>query len=64
MKIYIETDMEGISDFVNWEEADFTKGRGIGYTKEFLTEEVNAAIKGIYSVESRIYITSGLMENA
>jgi D-amino peptidase len=47
MKIYINTDLEGICGFVDWEEAVFKTGRGIGYTKQFLTAEVNAAVEGI-----------------
>ena len=45
MKIYINTDLEGVCGFVDWEEVQ--TGRGIGYTKEFLTAEVNAAIEGV-----------------
>jgi D-amino peptidase len=47
MKIYINTDLEGVCGFVDWEEATFETGRGVGYTKQFLTAEVNAAIEGI-----------------
>jgi D-amino peptidase len=47
LKIYINTDLEGVSSFVDWEEAQFKTGRGIEYTKRFLTAEVNAAIEGI-----------------
>ena len=50
MKIYINTDLEGVSDFVDWAEADIKTGRGIQYTKHFLTAEVNAAIRGISAV--------------
>lgn len=49
MKIYINTDLEGICSFVDWEEASIQNGRGLGYTKHFLTAEVNAAIEGILS---------------
>ena len=50
MKVYIHTDLEGVSSFYNWAEADIPTSRGIGYTKSFLTHEVNAAIKGICAV--------------
>jgi len=50
MKVYIHTDLEGVCDFYNWDEADIPTSRGVGYTKEFLTQEVNAAIEGICSV--------------
>jgi D-amino peptidase len=50
MKIYINTDLEGVSSFVDWAEADIKTGRGIQHTKHFLTSEVNAAIKGILDV--------------
>jgi len=51
MKIFIHTDLEGVCDFYDWSEADIPTSRGIGYTKEFLTQEVNAAIDGICSVD-------------
>jgi len=51
MKVFIHTDLEGVCDFYNWEEANIPTSRGIGYTKEFLTQEVNAAIEGICSVD-------------
>lgn len=51
MKIFINTDMEGVCAIVDWEEASFKTGRGIGYIKNFLTGEVNAAIKGVLSVD-------------
>jgi D-amino peptidase len=41
--------LDGICDFYNWAEADIPTSRGIGYTKEFLTHEVNAAIDGVCS---------------
>ena len=47
MKVYINTDLEGIGGFVDWEEADIKTGRGIAYTKDILTAEVNAAIEGV-----------------
>ena len=47
MKIFINTDLEGICGFVDWDEAKMATSRGIGYTKEYLTAEVNAAINGI-----------------
>ena len=61
MKVYINTDLEGICSFVDWEEADFKTGRGIAYTKQFLTGEVNAAIEGILSVDehSEIVVQDG-----
>jgi D-amino peptidase len=51
MKFYINTDLEGISGFVDWEEASFKTGRGVGYTKSYLTAEVNAAIDGILQAD-------------
>jgi len=51
VKIFIHTDLEGICDFYSWKEADIPTSRGIDYTKEFLTQEVNAAIEGICSVD-------------
>ena len=56
MKVYINTDLEGICGFVDWEEAHFGTGRGIEYTKTFLTAEVNAAIEGILSEYSKAEI--------
>ena len=50
MKIFIHTDLEGVCDFYDWAEADIPTSRGIGYTKEFLTAEINAAIEGVCSV--------------
>lgn len=48
MKIYIHTDLEGISCLTDYEmELDTNTGRGISYLKEILTLEVNAAIDGI-----------------
>jgi D-amino peptidase len=57
MKIYINTDLEGICSFVDWEEAEFKTGRGIDFTKQFLTAEVNAAIEGILQEDSGAEIT-------
>lgn len=51
MKVFINTDLEGICSFVDWAEVDFKTGRGIQYTKQFLTAEVNAAIEGILSID-------------
>lgn len=51
MKIYIHTDLEGIAGFVDFNEPEIKTGRGIQYTKELLTEEVNAAIRGIKKVD-------------
>lgn len=63
MKIYINTDLEGICAFVDWQEAQMKNGRGIAYTKEFLTNEVNAAIDGIYEADknAEIVIQDGHM---
>jgi D-amino peptidase len=57
MKIYISTDLEGTCGIVDWEEATFNTGRGIGYTKHFLTAEVNAAIEGILMEDDGAEIT-------
>jgi len=45
MKIYISVDIEGISGVTNW---GFTNEGGYNYerARKFMTEEVNAAIKG------------------
>ncbi len=51
MKVFIHTDLEGVCDFYDWKEADIKTSRGIGYTKEFLTQEVNAAIRGFLEAE-------------
>ena len=61
MKVYLNTDLEGICCFVDWEEAQFTTGRGIEYTKRFLTAEVNAAIEGILlaDAEAEIVVQDG-----
>jgi len=52
MKYYIHTDLEGISGFVDLDEIDIKQSRGIQYTKEILTEEVNSAIRGIRKADS------------
>jgi len=61
MKVFINTDLEGICCFVDWDEANMPTGRGIGYTKEYLTEEINAAIGGILLEEpdSEIIVMDG-----
>jgi D-amino peptidase len=61
MRILINTDLEGICCFVDWDEANIHTGRGIGYTKEFLTAEVNAAISGILqeTPEAEIVVLDG-----
>jgi len=56
MKVFIHTDLEGICSFYDWAEADIPTSRGIAYTKEILTQEVNAAIEGICSVEPEAII--------
>jgi len=50
MKIFINTDLEGIAGFVNPAEFEVDTGRGAIHTKELLTDEVNAAISGASSV--------------
>ncbi|MCL2056141.1 MAG: M55 family metallopeptidase [Oscillospiraceae bacterium] len=57
MKIYINTDLEGICSFVDRDEANIKTARGIGYTKHFLTAEVNAAAEGILSAQPDCEIT-------
>lgn len=48
MKIYIHTDLEGISCLTDYEmELNTDTGRGITYLKEILTSEVNVAIEGV-----------------
>ena len=48
MKIYIHTDLEGISCLTDYEmELNTDTGRGITYLKEILTAEINSAIEGI-----------------
>ena len=47
MKVFIHTDLEGVCSFYDWDEVNMPTSRGIGYTKEFLTQEVNAAIEGV-----------------
>ncbi|MCL2741607.1 MAG: M55 family metallopeptidase [Oscillospiraceae bacterium] len=52
MKVFIHTDLEGISGgFFDWAEAEMRMGRGIGYTREILTQEVNAAAQGILEAD-------------
>lgn len=51
MRVFVHTDLEGVCDFYDWKEADLKTSRGIGYTKEFLTQEVNAAIRGFCAAE-------------
>lgn len=51
MKLYIHTDLEGIAGYVDFHEHELSTSRGVQYTKELLTEEVNAAIKGIKNIE-------------
>ncbi len=61
VRVFIHTDLEGVCDFYDWKEADLRTGRGIGYTKEFLTQEVNAAIRGFLAAEpeSEIVVEDG-----
>jgi D-amino peptidase len=61
MRAYIHTDLEGVCDFYDWKEAEIPTSRGIGYTKEFLTQEVNAAIEGIFMEEpdSEVVVEDG-----
>lgn len=61
MKIYINTDLEGICSFVDWEEVNYKTGRGIQFTKQLLTYEVNAAIEGIFSAvnDAEIVVQDG-----
>jgi len=49
MKIGIMTDMEGVAGIINYEDWVLPGGRYYERGKEFLTEEVNAAIDGFYS---------------
>jgi len=56
MKIYLHTDLEGVSGIVDLDTIVIPEGRGMMYTKELLTEEVNAVIRGIRKVDAEAEI--------
>jgi D-amino peptidase len=51
VRVFIHTDLEGVCSFYDWKEADIKTSRGILYTKEFLTQEVNAAVEGFFAAD-------------
>ncbi|MEI6603574.1 MAG: M55 family metallopeptidase [Clostridia bacterium] len=61
MKYYIHTDLEGISGFVDLDEVNMKESRGLLYTKEILTGEVNAVVQGIRHAdkEAEIVVQDG-----
>jgi len=60
MKIYLMTDMEGVAGVLNHD--DWVLPAGLYYEtgKEFLTQEVNAAVEGFYDAgATEIYVADG-----
>lgn len=49
MKVYLMTDLEGVAGVLNFEDWCTPQSRYYEMAKEFLTEEVNAAVAGFYA---------------
>ena len=54
MKVFIVSDMEGVSGIVKWEQTDGTKEkRAYHEGRELYTEEINAAVRGAKSAGAK-----------
>jgi D-amino peptidase len=60
MKIYIVTDMEGVSGVVNFDDWAFPQGRYYDEGKKLLALEVNAAIDGFFTAGATEILVSDL----